>query len=343
MGFVFLIAISIYLNPARMITQKKFLIAVLSLLVSDVQAQTTSSDSFGTLSWIFIVLMALGALALARLSFNLRVRDFEARGQLMIKNATDQSFTALKADLETMVEKKVGFLWNDIAMNMIEKAKTDNYRAEIIKANLEELLNNSSAAISKTVKMDLADALMKYHYYSIHSDKYTQIKDVIARFDKENIKLKAETYATAALCFLNSYEYYGRKSDRDACLESCERSVDVLRDYGTAYAVKMETFMVDYEKATTENEKAVALVDINKVFKEIENNKSDYLCKEFLTRLDIDKGAFLKPYIDKLEYEFANEISRIAERANRLLVSPVTSVTEIQKPVSLKIKEIPQV
>ena len=55
--------------------------------------------------------------------------------------------------------------------------------------------------------------------------------------------------------------------------------------------------------------------ELIRVFNDIENNRSTYLCSELVSRLEVDKETFMGPYLEFLNTTFPNEMSKINERA----------------------------
>jgi hypothetical protein len=133
---------------------------------------------------------------------------------------------------------------------------------------------------------------------------------------EQEFELLTETHATIAIYLTNQYEYYGTKSLRDSCLEACEKSISRLNDYGIPYASKLEIFAIDHEKAFDDSEKQLAIENVKKTMNTIKHNQSPHLCKEIIKRLDSDNEVnFLKPYINWLETNFADDMKSIRERA----------------------------
>jgi hypothetical protein len=94
------------------------------------------------------------------------------------------------------------------------------------------------------------------------------------------------------------------------------KSIVRLQDYGTAYAVKLEVYAMDYKKAFNESEKAEAKMNLKRVFAAINNNQSKHICKEVNERFNLDyKIPYLNPYIVVLDTDFTDEMLAIKQRA----------------------------
>jgi hypothetical protein len=173
------------------------------------------------------------------------------------------------------------------------------------------------------VKLDLIAALVKCYFFSKKKDKLERLIQIINKYENEKLKLRHETYADAAIVFCDNYEYYGTTNYYNATIDYCDKSINVLVDYGIPYAVKFETFMINYKKAYDKTESAAALENINKLFKAVSNNQSDILCVETLTRFLVDKKFYMKEYVEELEKQFAVPLKEMKQRAfNNLSKNP---------------------
>lgn len=228
--------------------------------------------------------------------------------------------TSFVNDSTSIIDKKIkgilSFAWDDIADAKIKVAKEKNYPADLI-PEIQSFLENKDIEIRNEKKIFLIDSLMRCYYnnYKETEDERYKKMIVLLRKYETDLELLPETYASAAIALANNYEKYGVKADRDTCMESCDKSLNRLKDYGTPYALKLEVLMTDYKKAYDDKEKQEIVESIKRTFNAIENNNSKFLCMEIIERLNADRAVLrFKKYIDKLEEMFADELAIMRER-----------------------------
>ncbi|MBS4065382.1 MAG: hypothetical protein KGZ74_12520 [Chitinophagaceae bacterium] len=208
---------------------------------------------------------------------------------------------------------------NNVAESILQRADASAYNSPSVISEIEEFLENKNIVIPVKTRIKMIDTLVRCYYstqnLSPEINKYKKMIEIVNRYEKE-YDLFPETFVNAAIALSNQYEYYGVKSDRDACLEACDKSIVRLQDYGTAYAVKLEVYAMDYKKAFNESEKEEAKMNLKRVFASINNNQSKHICKEVNERFNLDyKISYLNPYIVVLDTDFTAEMLAIKQRA----------------------------
>lgn len=291
--------------------------------------ERVSDEIQGIIKWITliegVIILILGFLA--KYYFNDIIRKELAKASETLESKLATASLKLEENIKTSIDKKlndtVGVIWEDGASNLIRKAKDAGYKDETIINNLSHYLETENLKLDDEVKLDLIAALVKCYFFSKKKDKLERLIQIINKYENEKLKLRPETYADAAIVFCDNYEYYGTTNYYNATIDYCDKSINVLVDYGIPYAVKFETFMINYKKAYDKTESAAALENINKLFKAVSNNQSDILCVETLTRFLVDKKSYMKDYIEELEKQFAVPLKEMKQRAfNNLSKNP---------------------
>ncbi|HYJ62640.1 MAG TPA: hypothetical protein VEV62_02770 [Parafilimonas sp.] len=291
--------------------------------------ERVSDEIQGIIKWITliegVIILILGFLA--KYYFNDIIRKELATASETLENKLATASLKLEENIKTSIDKKlndtVGVIWEDGASNLIRKAKDAGYKDETIINNLSHYLETENLKLDDEVKLDLIAALVKCYFFSKKKDKLERLIQIINKYENEKLKLRPETYADAAIVFCDNYEYYGTTNYYNATIDYCDKSINVLVDYGIPYAVKFETFMINYKKAYDKTESAAALENINKLFKAVSNNQSDILCVETLTRFLVDKKFYMKEYVEELEKQFAVPLKEMKQRAfNNLSKNP---------------------
>ncbi len=147
---------------------------------------------------------------------------------------------------------------------------------------------------------------------------------------EEKYTLRPETYANAAIAFLDWFELYGNEDYFNSAIENCNKSIKALPDYGLAFALKIELYIMAISKSFNDAAKHHFENELLRVFKDIENNNSPLLCGELISRFEIDKQGAVKPYIELLYKEYPDNMSIIESRS----VSVVQENTSPANPVA---------
>jgi len=67
--------------------------------------------------------------------------------------------------------------------------------------------------------------------------------------------LLPQTYANAAIAFQYRYHDFGYKEFLTSAIENCDKSIKSMPDYGLAFALKIELYLIAISKAFDEEEK----------------------------------------------------------------------------------------
>lgn len=239
-----------------------------------------------------------------------------------------------KAYLQTIVDEKVNLLkkenedkiksistryFSTVIESLLDfKVETITKKNHIVDESvvndLKNYLNDESLNIPESKKVSLIDTIMRCYYYSNYPQRIEKMIDLIKEYE-EKLTLLQTTYVNAAIAFGDMYDRYGNRDFMTSAIENCNKSIKILPDYGLAYALKLELYIMAMSKAFDEADLQRNELDLRKVFADIDNNKSIYLCKELVDRFEIDKNTFMAPYLDKLYAEYPDEINKILERA----------------------------
>jgi len=260
------------------------------------------------------------------------------RQDVTIKTVTDsvvsmrsrqESFLAeVSKDVEQKISEATRIIWNDIADNKIRTVKDLGFKGSSLAKELSEFLDNPSVKLSTDKKKQLVDALMRCFYYSDNKDlkeqgfdtNYNEMAKLLKKYDV--LELLPETYATAAIAFNNIYEQHHMPEDKKFCLDCCDKSLNKNKDYGEAFAVKLEVYAIDHVKAFDNAEKQKSKEELKRIFHEIKVSRSNYLHIDTLSRLYIDRNVKnLKVYIDELEKICSDEMLYMKEKACINIVS----------------------
>lgn len=233
---------------------------------------------------------------------------------------TEQGQFADKSN--TLVDKKIkdslSFVWDDIADSKVRLAEEKKFNGTDLIQQITDFLENKEILLRKENRIKLIDTLMRCYYNTPAKnveEKYKNMIQLLRKYETD-YELLPETYANAAIALTSSYQQSGVKSVRDSCIDCCDKSISRLKDYGEPYAIKLEVFIMDYEKAYDEKEKNEAVENIKRTFNAIKNNTSRILCLQIISRISRDNNvAALKSYMASLEKMFVDDLTSIRQRA----------------------------
>jgi hypothetical protein len=206
--------------------------------------------------------------------------------------------------------------------------KKNNKVEEAVVDDLKSYLADESITITERKKVFLIDTIMRCYYYGNYPQRIEKMIDLIKEYEMK-FPLLESTYVNAAIAFSDMYDRYGTKDFLNSAIENCNKSIRILPDYGLAFALKLELFTMAISKAFDGNEAKQYETELLKVFKDIGNNTSPYLCSELIARFDADRNSFMGPYLEKLYKSYESEMAKVTART-----APATSSTSPPDPLS---------
>lgn len=292
-------------------------------------------------NWVWIIVTFFGALmTLLTFWLNRKLKDEVSERVELKSRLLDNSIEDLKKSinelsnrisiLDLKMANSMDMFWDEMAGLILDKAqKQENLNAELEK-KINHFLNYEHVTLSDHRQVQLIDALMLLYYYSKDREREKKMVGLIKKYE-DKFDLEPQTYANAAIAHSRIYELHGIDSDRINCIDNCDKSIKRNKDYGIPYAVKLEVYMIDYVKAVDEKQKQEALENLQKTFRQIENNQSRFIPVDIADRTNVDRNiSYLKPYYKKLDTYFAREFNRIRERALEYLLGSYSSLQSEQ-------------
>ncbi|MDP2335865.1 MAG: hypothetical protein Q8N05_05360 [Bacteroidota bacterium] len=236
-----------------------------------------------------------------------------------LQTIVDGTVNQLNKENEEKIISIISHHYSSVVVSLIDFKKETLEKKETIseEQDIEELKNyltDESITINENKKVYLIDTIMRCYYKSDFSQRIEKMIALIREYEDKFILLSS-TYVNAAIAFSDMYDRYGTKDYLNSAIENCNKSIKKTPDYGLAYAQKLELYVMAMSKAFDNVEKQYYENELLKVFNDIENNRSQYLCSELIDRLEIDKNYFAGPYIETLFHEYADEMAKITDRA----------------------------
>ena len=262
-----------------------------------------------TLNWWFVVIAAIfsvGGFLMNKYAKSYLQNIVDGKVNLLKKENEDKIKSISTHYFSTVIDSLLDFKIETIAKknNKVDEADVDD---------LKSYLTDESITIPERKKVYLIDTIMRCYYYGNYNQRIEKMIDLIKEYETK-FPLLQSTYVNAAIAFSDMYDRYGTKDFFNFAIENCNKSIKILPDYGLAFAQKLELFTMAKTKAFDEEEVKQYETELLKVFKDIENNTSTYLCDELLARLDADKKSFMAPYLTKLYNDYPDELAKITAR-----------------------------
>lgn len=297
-------------------------------------------------NWVWVIVTFFGALmTLLTFWLNRKMKDeVSEKVELKSKNL-DTSIDDIKKSINEMSNRisildlkmanSMDMFWDEMAGLILDKTQNRENLNPDLEKKINHFLNYEHVTLSDNRQVQLIDALMLLYYYSKDRDRYKKMVELIRKYE-DKFDLEPQTYANAAIAHSNIYELHGIESDRINCIDNCDKSIKRNKDYGIPYAVKLEVYMIDYVKAVDEKQKQEALENLQKTFRQIENNQSRFVPVDIIDRTNVDRNiGYLKPYYLKIDALFAREFNRIRERALDYLLANYSTLKSEQDKTSL--------
>lgn len=231
----------------------------------------------------------------------------------------DEKVNLLKKENEEKIKSLSNHYFSTVIDSLLDFkietiTKKNNKVDESVVDDLKSYLADENMTITEQKKVFLIDTIMRCYYYGNYPQRIEKMIDLIREYE-EKFTLIETTYANAAIAFSGMFDRYGTKDFFISAIENCNKSIKILPDYGLAFAQKLELYIMAISKAFDDAEKKQLENELLKVFKDIENNTSTYLCNELISRFEIDKNSYLGPYLEKLYHEYQVEMAKITARA----------------------------
>jgi hypothetical protein len=228
-----------------------------------------------------------------------KIKQLKSENEEKIKNISSHYFSSV---LESLIDFKIENI-----------TKKNSIVEESVVDDLMGYLKDASLNISSKKKVVLIDTIMLCYYLNNYEERILKMIDLIREYE-DKYTLSVTTYANAAIAFNDMYERYGTKDYLNSAIENCNKCIRITPYYGVAFAQKLEAFIMAIDKSFDEAEKKLYETELLKVFKDIENNSSPYLCSEIISRFEGDKATYLAPYLEKLHKDYPDQMKKLIDR-----------------------------
>ncbi len=297
------------------------------------KVSSTVNAKFELLYWIvgvisFIIGATLVFSAKAFIKDNIQSQMTD-RASAMKENITaffKNDVTAIRMEIESKLKEVTQKLEN-------ADAQLADARKELLKIRVEKILNEiDKMAVTEDTFQSLMKSLRESESYidnklteqilsnlseaSYYLGKETNMEKIVQQFiPNEKIKMGANIFINLASGFL--YNYYSTQDDADKqkCLYYINESLRRLRNYGEAYALKLELLMIDYSRNSNPVEKQAAAQEAEDVFTLVKQ-LTQVTVKEAVGRFDRVRPSKIEgTLIGLLESNFGKDMEEIRKLA----------------------------
>lgn len=222
-----------------------------------------------------------------------------------IKNAENQIKQAeqllINLEIQTLKEKFVDKALYDFPEDL---TRTNNLLEKVEKSNLD-------------YQIPVVVNLLSYIYYNDLSNKTNDLNKLIENYEKK-YSLKSEAYVNAALKSIYDYNYYNSINQREKAIEYLDKSLELTLGYGQALGLKLQVFMMDYDRAENEKDKKIALDNTSNVLNSIIKSESPGPAYETIKRfkMDLPLESYGK-YVKKIFQLFPEKMLELFEISNQ--------------------------
>ncbi|MBI1938634.1 MAG: hypothetical protein HYS25_10995 [Ignavibacteriales bacterium] len=217
------------------------------------------------------------------------------------------------SNLKRFQDESKKFIYS-VELERIKSEQKINPRAENV-TELNKLLLKSNEISDDDLVPYIIDELVRIYYYG---RQVKEIDELIKNYEK--YPLLSPTWVNAALCFIDEYEAYGSKQKFEQSISFLDKALSITPGYGEAQGLKLLTFVINHDKAISDDDRMKISKEILNLFNEI--NTSLPLCAyETMGRIRRDKSsALFSKYVDKLYTISPIQMSEMETKANQYAV-----------------------
>jgi len=321
-------------NNYEMVPRKDLEDKLTNMISKEVDETITS-----WLIFISIILGAFGGIAIYA------TRQF-------IKEKMNTDFTVL---IDNTFEKNLSVFKKEL--ELIKSYNLDS-RKSFYETELDRIKKEVDANVRKQIRSEepyrklvsLIEGLEEIEYFELIPDAidemagvcydlrmYDELDKYVAKYSE--YELKARTYMSAALVQYNKIVISGDAGIRSKLMKYLDKSLNKLHDYGEAKGLKLIVYMIDYDRAASDEEKQQAKEITLTLIKEI--NRSIVTPLETIGRLNSDKTKDnFQKYITLLYQLFPDEMQEMEDNAMKAQQLSAATKSNDSSKVQDLIKEL---
>jgi hypothetical protein len=233
---------------------------------------------------------------------------------------------ALRQEINTKTQK-VDDLYNSILVQLdefrrssIEQQLTDIKNKVAQKIELDESYNTLISLLSKAEEIKnpriISNVLNELSYAAFYLKKDNEMERIMSAYlERQDIDIRETALVNTALITMNAYITTGDEADKEKTIKYLNRALKRVNDYGEALGLKMELFMIEYEKEANDNEKLLIKNEIQILIQQI--LRSGIASMETILRYErVQKSVVKSNYIEMIYTMFPKEMEQMKSIAD---------------------------
>lgn len=229
-----------------------------------------------------------------------------------IEKSIDKSIDkTVKEEYDRTVREQRIFILNwQLEVFKKEADETGNYNLvlEKIKPNIEKTVKTEDEELI----IGYIDTLISFYF---QAGQYKEIFSIVKEYEKD-FSFSPTGWATVAIANMDLYELYGSKEYKKASIKAADNALEQLPGYGSAQAVKLLIYIIDYDKEKSDAEKEEEQKTILRTLEEVNSGSvpvTSYETIDYIKRA----GEGFSQYVDKLFEVFPAQMKKMEERYNK--------------------------
>lgn len=197
----------------------------------------------------------------------------------------------------------------------IEQQLTDIKNKVNQRIELNESYNTLISLLSKAEEIKnpriISNVLNELSYAAFYLKKDSEMERIMSAYlERKDIDIRETALVNTAFITMNAYRTTGDETEKEKTIKYLNRALKGVNDYGEAFGLKLELFMIEYEKEVKENEKQLIKNEINILIQQI--LKSNIASFETIQRFErVQKSAAKSEYIELIYKMFPMEMEQM--------------------------------
>lgn len=215
----------------------------------------------------------------------------------------DDLYNSLISQLDALKGPTIEQQLNDIKNKVSQRLElNESYNSLIsLLSSAEEIKNQR--IISKV--------LNELTYAAYYLKKDADMERIMSIYlERQDIDISETALVNTALITMNAYATTGDEAEKEKTIKFLNRALKKVNDYGEALGVKMELYMIEYEKEVNENEKLSIKNETQILIQQI--LRSGIASLETIQRFErVQNSAAKSGYIDMIYTMFPKEMEQM--------------------------------
>jgi hypothetical protein len=197
----------------------------------------------------------------------------------------------------------------------IEQQLADIKNKVTQRVELNESYNSLISLLAKAEEIKnqriISNVLNELTYAAYYLKKDAEMERIMSAYlERQDIDISETALVNTALITMNAYSTTGDEVEKEKTIKYLNRALKKVNDYGEALGLKMELFMIEYEKEANDNEKLLIKNEIQILIQQV--LRSNIASMETIQRYErVQKSAAKSNHIEMLYTMFPKEMEQM--------------------------------